>query len=284
MIYALTPSISNAKILKLTKLATYRTATNPLSLSIYPSTATSPATVAVADLMKSLSILTLTPPSTDNSEWALEEVARHFATLWCSAVTTVGENEWLIADMEGNMLVLRRNLTGVTAEDRRRLEVVSEGRLGEVVNTIVPVIVPAASPVASGTRDRAGSTNAAAQNGTSGPVISPRAFVATVEGGVYMMGTIGSAYQDTLMKLQSAVANRVQAPGYMPWTKFRAFKTEVREAEEPYRFVDGELVEQVLGFDDAVLEEVVAEVNEGVSQGMSVEECRVLVEGLRRLH
>ena len=230
--------------------------------------------------MKSVSVLSLTTPSstTPASEWRLDEVARHFATLWSSAVTVVDENEWLVADMEGNLVVLRRNLGGVTVDDQRRLEVVSEGRLGEVVNTIVPVHVPGAPSV----RERAGSA-ATAANGSvkpSGPVVVPKAFLATVEGGVYMVGSISPAYQDLLMRLQNAVAGRIEAPGYMPWAKYRAFKTEIREADEPYRFVDGELIEMVLGLDDVVLGDVCKELGACVD----VDELRAMVEGLRRLH
>ena len=205
-------------------------------------------------------------------------MARHFATLWSSAVTAIGEHEWLVADMEGNLVVLRRNVGGVTEDDQRRLEVVSEGRLGEVVNTIVPVHIPAAPPA----RERACSTTTAANGPVkpSGPVVVPKAFLATIEGGVYMLGNISPAYQDLLMRLQNAVAGRIEAPGYMPWAKYRAFKTEVREADEPYRFVDGELLEMVLGIDNPVLEDICTE----LGGGLHVEELRAMVEGLRRLH
>jgi len=95
-----------------------------------------------------------------------------------------------------------------------------------------------------------------------------------------MMGTISSAYQDVLMRLQNAVAGRVKTPGYMPWAKYRAFRTEVREESDPFRFVDGELVEMLLNFDDEVMEDICKEI--GSSWG--VEEVRAMVEGLRRLH
>lgn len=281
MLYAFTPSTTHGRQnINLSKLAAYRTSTNPLSLSVYPSTSTQPATIAVADMMKSVSILTLTAPSstTPQGEWALTEVARHFAVLWSSAVTVLGENEWLVADVEGNLLVLRRNVGGVTEDDRKRLEVVSEGKLGEVVNTIVPVHVPSTPPA----RERAGSSTIAANGSAkpSGPVVVPKAFLATTEGGVYMLGSISPAYQDLLMRLQNAVAGRIEAPGYMPWAKYRAFRTEVREADEPYRFVDGEMIEMVLGLGNDVLQEVCKELGAIVD----IEELRTLVEGLRRLH
>ena len=44
--------------------------------------------------------------------------------------------------MEGNLMVLRQNVNGVTADDRRRLEVTSEMQLGEMVNRIRRINVP----------------------------------------------------------------------------------------------------------------------------------------------
>jgi len=80
------------------------------------------------------------------------------------------------------------------------------------------------------------------------------------------------------MTLQTNLAEIVQTPGDMPFAKYRAFKNQVREAEEPFRFVDGELIERFLDLDESVQSKVV----EGL--GVDVENIRGLVEGLRRLH
>ena len=290
--------------------------------------------------MKSVSILTLCPPASSaasrsanrssyskGTEWELTEVARHYSTLWSSAVTCIGDNEWLVADMEGNLVVLRRDPSGVTADDRKRLQTACEGRLGEVVNTIVPIKAAStfstSSPSSTTTTttttttrpsedtsrkgDRTSSswtptTTTATGNGAStntksgtrpplpsGPAVIPKAFLATVEGGVYMMGSLTPAYQHLLMTLQTAMARRVQAPGYMPWERWRAFKTEVREGVEPFRFVDGELLDCALDFDEAVLEEICAAVDEVCTAlgrpgaGIGVDQVRGLIESLRRL-
>lgn len=299
--YALAPQPPSLSTLHLAKLATYRTATNPLSISISPMPTTSPKgksptqvsfTIAVADLMKSLSILTYTPSRHGTGEPdSLVEVARHFSTLWSSATTTISSNEWLLADMEGNLIVLRRNEKGVTADDRRRLEVTSEMLLGEVVNKIVPISVPTSTSVteepSTTTSDSTPepSTLTKITSSSSRPKLGetpvlPLSFLATVEGGVYLFATIKPSYQDLLMRLQSALAARVKAPGHMPWAKYRAFKNEVRDADEPFRFVDGELIERFLDLDTEGMTAVLKEVDEE----REVEDVKVMVEGLRRLH
>lgn len=72
-------------------------------------------------------------------------------------------------------------------------------------------------------------------------------------------------------------------PGHIPFNTYRAFKNAVREAEEPFRFVDGELLERFL--------ELGVEAQEGICGGLGVvaereggiEGVRGVVEGLRRL-
>jgi DNA damage-binding protein 1 len=230
-------------------------------------------------------------------------------------VTTTDENEWLLADMEGNLTMLRRDPTGPTADDRRRLQVTGEFRLGEVVNKIAPITTQNSNS-SNANRNAKGKERArtrtlsssgvgpgdvsASQQGANGaplagpqarqgPLISPRAFLGTVEGAIYLHGTINPAYLDVLLRLQRPLADRIAAPGHMPWAAYRGAKTVVREADEPFRFVDGEVLESgLLGLDDKVLGEVLIEAGLAGQQegefGVTIEEARAWGESLRRLY
>lgn len=99
-----------------------------------------------------------------------------------------------------------------------------------------------------------------------------------VEGSIYLFALIAPKKQDLLMRLQTNMAKFAQSPGNMPFSKYRAFKNQVREAEEPFRFVDGDLIERFLDCRGEVQEEIVA------GLGVDVEDVRGIVEGLRRLH
>jgi DNA damage-binding protein 1 len=70
----------------------------------------------------------------------------------------------------------------------------------------------------------------------------------------------------------------VAAPGDMEFAKYRAFKNQVREEDEPMRFVDGELIERFLDIGEDVQRKAIEEL------GVELEDVRGLVEGLRRLH
>src|SRR3569833_2866391 len=118
----------------LTRLASYRPSTYPVDLAIHGKI------IAVADLMKSISLVEYVPGH-DGEPAQLVERARHYQSAWATAVCHVEGETWLEADSQGNLMVLRRNPEGVTLEDRRRLEMTSEMNLGEMVNRIRGIAV-----------------------------------------------------------------------------------------------------------------------------------------------
>lgn len=102
--------------------------------------------IAISDLMKSICIVEF-EEGKDGLPDKLTEVARHFQTVWSTGVTSIAEDTYLESDAEGNLIVLRRNRSGVEEEDRRRLEVTGEISLGEMVNRIRPVNIQSSATV-----------------------------------------------------------------------------------------------------------------------------------------
>jgi DNA damage-binding protein 1 len=99
-----------------------------------------------------------------------------------------------------------------------------------------------------------------------------------VEGSIYLFASINPDHQDFLMRLQATMASRVDSLGDMSFMEFRSLRTLTRQAPEPYRFVDGELIERFLTCEPDVQKEIVDMV------GKSVDEVKVMIEALRRLH
>ncbi|PFH60375.1 hypothetical protein XA68_11077 [Ophiocordyceps unilateralis] len=231
------------------KLAAYRPATFPVDLDI------SGNMIGVVDLMQSLSLVEYMPPL-DGAKARLEERARHYQPAWATSVCHLGDERWLEADAQGNVMVLRRNLEAATEQDRGRLEVTSEMNLGEQINRIRRLYV---SPVESA-------------------IVCPKAFMGSVEGTMYLYGDVSSKYQDLLLTFQSRLKEYIYAPGNIDFDVWRAFRNQGREGEGPYRFIDGEMIERFLDLDEGKQELVC----EGL--GPSVEDMRNVVEELRRMH
>jgi DNA damage-binding protein 1 len=253
----------------LVKAATFRCSTAPIDMTV------NGPRIAIADLMKSLVVVEYQRGETGLPD-QLVEVARHFTVAWSTACAEVDENTYLESDAEGNIMVLYREPKGVTEEDRRRLNISSEMLLGEMVNRIRRIDVATAPGAAVVPR---------AFMGTVSPIqphlISPSSHLLMldqVEGSIYLFALISQNYLDLLITLQSNLGTLVAAPGDMDFAKYRAVKNQVREEEEPMRFVDGELIERFLDCEESVQEKAI----EGL--GVGLEEVRALVEGLRRLH
>ena len=215
----------------------------------------------------------------------LHETARHYATAWSTAVAHVAENTILESDAEGNLMVLHQNTSGVTAEDRRRLEVTSETRLGEMVNRIRSFEVPESRDPVVVQKAFLGTVSRSLRSPLSHPFLQvPTIFTyIQVDGSIYLFALIAPPYLNLLMRLQSNIAEMVRSPGNIPFNSYRAYKSTVREAEEPYRFVDGELMEKFLDCSESMQEEMCKGLP-GKEGGVDVEEVRGIVEGLRRLH
>ncbi|KAI9374726.1 mono-functional DNA-alkylating methyl methanesulfonate N-term-domain-containing protein [Aspergillus egyptiacus] len=235
--------------LKLEDFATYRTSTAPVDITVTDNI------IAISDLMKSVCIVEYKEGENGLPD-KLTEVARHFQTVWGTGVASVAPDTYLESDAEGNLIVLRRNRSGVEEDDRRRLEVTGEISLGEMVNRIRPVNI---------------------QQPHSATVV-PRAFLGTVEGSIYLYAVINPSHQDFLMRLQATMAIRVDSLGGISFNEFRGLRTMTRQANEPYRFVDGELIERFLSCEPSLQNEIADMV------GKDVEEVKVIVEALRRLH
>ncbi|KAF2458907.1 mono-functional DNA-alkylating methyl methanesulfonate N-term-domain-containing protein [Lineolata rhizophorae] len=298
----------------LSKRASYRAATAPIDLSICGND-----TIAVGDLMKSLTILKYTsrgnrkgatgedvegneekkpaqsrPPPRSSLPDSLVEVARHYATSWVTAVAEVSKDTFVQADAEGNLLVLERETSGVTEDDNRRLKVMADFRLGELTNRIRAF---ATAPMPTTLPQTAAQD--AMKLAAAAPPVVPRAFVATVEGSIYLFGLIAPHAQNLLIELQRGMAGAAAAGlgagslGEVPFDAYRAFRSQtVTGRDEPMRFVDGELVERFVDAAPEVQREIVkgmagvvgfpARDSEGLEEGVAV--VKVVVERLRLLH
>lgn len=142
---------NNFGTMKLEKLASFRTSTAPVDVTVVGNV------IVVSDLMKSVCLLEFKEGENGLPD-SLTEVARHFQTVWATGVACIDKDTFLESDAEGNLIVLRRNLAGVEEDDRRRLEVTSEISLGEMVNRIRPVNIQQLASV----------------------TVTPRAFLGTV--------------------------------------------------------------------------------------------------------
>lgn len=108
-------------------LCSYRAHSEPIGLAL----GANGVPIAIGDLMRGSSIIEHKMDSEGNPN--LEEIARCYETSWTTAVGIWDEETILSADSDGNIQILQQNKSGIT-EDQKKLQVVGEMRLGEMVN------------------------------------------------------------------------------------------------------------------------------------------------------
>ncbi|VUC24859.1 unnamed protein product [Clonostachys rosea] len=231
------------------KLASYRPSSIPVSFDITGNI------IGIVDLSQSMALVEFVPRQGVTAA-RLDERARHYHPSWSTAICALDDEKWLEADSKGNLVVLRQNKEAPLEQDQKRMDIISELNIGEQINRIRRLHV-------------APDENAA---------VWPKAFLASSEGSVYMYGEIAPGYQDLLINFQSSLARHAKPVGDINFDLWRAYRSEARETNGPFRFLDGEMLERFLDMNESMQEEVC----EGL--GPSVEDMRNIVEELRRLH
>ncbi|KAI5799515.1 mono-functional DNA-alkylating methyl methanesulfonate N-term-domain-containing protein [Pyronema domesticum] len=238
----------------LSKLCSHRTHSSPIDLSI------SGSIISIADLMKG------PPPQT-------------YQTSWTTSLTAIDKHTVIAADANTNITMWQRDEE--VLGDRKRLRCIAEFKLGEMVNRFrnipgnygaVPVVGMPGSSRGSPGKDMAAASLASASVGVG---VAGAAFLATVEGGIYMIATIREDLVDLLLKLQTEMVGVVKSLGELEWGRWRAYSGQDRCAEEPMRVVEGEFVGRFLELEEGVQRRLVERI------GGTVEGVKEVVEGLR---
>ena len=236
----------------LTCLTSYRCHSEPIELGV------SAPFVAVGDLMKGPYILQLTPQN------KFREICRTYQTLWTTAIDLLEDGTIINADAEGNLSIWQRDDSPMV--DRENLRLIGDMRIGEMVNRIRKV-------------------NPAARARNKNSVVVPSAYLATAEGGVYLLGMIDEKFTQLLLQLQTNLAKVIRSVGGLQYNRWRAFSSPTRVQGEPYRCVDGDFIQRFLELPDEEAAKVVQGVDNDIfALGMGVEEVRTVVEGLKTLH
>ncbi|EHA52810.1 hypothetical protein MGG_16867 [Pyricularia oryzae 70-15] len=260
-------STTSAKFLK---VAAFQTSSYAVDVTVHGKL------IAVADIMKSITLLEYIPgvgksaktggkdkatrsdKEVEGSKQAkLVEVCRDYQAMWSTAVSHLEGDSWIVADGDGNLVVLLRNTAGVTLEDKRRMQMTSEFGLGECVNKIQKVMV---------------------ETSANAPIVA-KAFLSTTEGSIYLFGTVAPKFQSLLMDFQANMEAHVSSPlGELQFNQWRSFRNPEREGAGPERFLDGEFLEMFLDME----ENTQIDICQGLSY--TAEDMRNLIGEMKNMH
>ena len=86
------------------------------------------------------------------------------------------------------------------------------------------------------------------------------------------------------MKFQTNLSRVVKTVANLDFNRFRAFQSKGKPASEPFRFVDGDLIERFLDLSPEDMEKVIKGDKESDRLDRTVEELKNTVEVLKRMH
>jgi DNA damage-binding protein 1 len=181
-----------------------------------------PEHILVGDIMASASLYRFTGD-------ALDEVARHWDTLWTVAVHALDDETFLVSENSFNLVTLKRNTDNASDDERSRLTLTGEFHMGDSIN-----------------RFRRGSLVMQlpeAEAGGSEPLVTH--LFATVHGALGVIAKLPEERFQFLLKVQNAIASTVRGVGGLTHAAWRAFANETR-TEDSSRFIDGVLIESLL--------------------------------------
>lgn len=224
------------------EVSKFRSSTFALAIAVQEST------ILVGDLMKSVTYLKV-----ENGE--LAEIARDYVPAWMTSVSFADSQSYLGAEAEGNLILFQESDSPLE-ENKMRLERIGEYRYGEMINKLTPGFL--VSP-----------------DDTS--IVRPHTLFGTVDGSIGAIGSISPDYVNLLIQLQTNMSDIRPSVGGLKHAEFRAYKGNNTRNTMPYRFVDGDLIEEFLEFST----EQQAKACVGLDR--TVEEVEKVVETLSRL-
>lgn len=139
--------------------------------------------IAVADLVKSVSLLRYVPAADDKSTPSFVTVGRDYTSRWMTSLELLEDDVVVGTEAEGNLHVLKRNTGMMTDEERKKFEAIAEWGLGDVVNRI-----------------RKGSI--VMNRDGEETIATPQMIFCTIHGAIGVIATIPSQIFGVLSKLQ----------------------------------------------------------------------------------
>lgn len=244
----------------LQKLASFRCHSEPQDIGVTGNH------ICVADLMKGPSLLSYsrTPMPT------LTEISRAYGTQWSTAIDMIDANTLVNADAEGNLSIWSRDTTLLSEDQQQqqRLSRTGELHLGQMINRIRRI------------------PDVSEHHATPNAVLQPCAYLATVDGGLFLLAKIAEDKTQLLLQLQANLAQVVRGVGGLAFDEWRGFVSPARVMDGPFRIADGDFVMRFLELDDDAAKGVVEGTGGGGAMPLnkSVEEVRSLVESLKTFH
>ncbi|KAI9344372.1 CPSF A subunit region-domain-containing protein [Obelidium mucronatum] len=221
--------------------------------------------IAVADIMKSVTLLEFKRPSVseamdhdsgdansaeNSGTGVLTEVARDYLPSWTSGVHAISQDLVVVGELENNLYTLRRQKEVQLEEEKKRLELAGVYHLGDLVSQI---------------RKGSLATNTGSEN--VNPMRDASMLYSTTNGQFGSIIPLDADKFKVLNGVQANLAKHMTPFGNFDHTEWRTFVTDRRRVES-MGYIDGDFVQQ---FTQLPEEEMLSVFNGDKNGGVKVE-------------
>ena len=211
--------------------------------------------IIISDLYRSIVLY-----SYDVNSDKLNEICRDYNLTWVYSISQYKNNSLFISDIDGNIISLEKNIHPKSDQENFKFERRAYFNLSERINSMVMTTVKNQKLFLLSCDNNKYDIISEENLDDNIPEDVKVTYYGTMEGSVGIIISLKKDVFDFLKGLECAIVKRMKNFGSFDYDKWRSFKDGFN-IKKSIGFVEGNIVEDFLNYDDALKNEIIKQVN-----------------------
>ena len=211
--------------------------------------------IIISDLYRSIVLY-----SYDANNDKLNEICRDYNLTWVYSISQYKNNSLFISDIDGNIISLEKNIHPKSDQENFKFERRAYFNLSERINSMVMTTVKNQKLFLSSCDNNKYDIIPEENIDDNIPEEVKVTYYGTMEGSIGIIISLKKDVFDFLKGLECAIVKRMKNFGSFDYDKWRSFKDGFN-IKKSTGFVEGNIVEDFLNYDDALKNEIIRQVN-----------------------
>ena len=211
--------------------------------------------IIISDLYRSIVLY-----SYDANNDKLNEICRDYNLTWVYSISQYKNNSLFISDIDGNLISLEKNIHPKSDQENFKFERRAYFNLSERINSMVMTTVKNQKLFLLSCDNNKYDIIPEENLDDNIPEEVKVTYYGTMEGSIGIIISLKKDVFDFLKGLECAIVKRMKNFGSFDYDKWRSFKDGFN-IKKSTGFVEGNIVEDFLNYDDALKNEIIRQVN-----------------------
>ena len=211
--------------------------------------------IIISDLYRSIVLY-----SYDANNDKLNEICRDYNLTWVYSISQYKNNSLFISDIDGNIISLEKNIHPKSDQENFKFERRAYFNLSERINSMVMTTVKNQKLFLLSCDNNKYDIIPEENLDDNIPEEVKVTYYGTMEGSIGIIISLKKDVFDFLKGLECAIVKRMKNFGSFDYDKWRSFKDGFN-IKKSTGFVEGNIVEDFLNYDDALKNEIIRQVN-----------------------